>query len=295
MNILDYAKKVKTVKDIELIGTLSTITVGLQDLIDNLKKMELSKVDINVPAEHWVLTKSVLKSVKATNAVPGNMSLTDLLSMTAESGVATAAELNALIKKYNQKVWSGHTLTIPQTNILNLIEHLEYWMNYSTMVVDVLLTQLVNKTAPEAHLTKADTRWLNATREHYVETTAMLVKGSRHIIGSLKAIPELDVSDDVVDVIESSQGPGAVSVATRGFGIHNVNPLYWYDSIKEKVDLWRIDNMRRNNEMFAMKINQAVNKKNGQTDPQLDRQIEIYQNEIIKNRAKIDGIIESYN
>ena len=295
MNILDYAKGVKTVKDIELLGTLSTISVGLQDLIENLKKMDLSKIDINPLADHWILTKAILKAVKGSDAIPGNMTLTEVLILCAESGVSTSNELKLQVKKYNQKLWSGHTLTIPQANILNLIEHLEYWMNYSTTVVDVLLTQVSSKTAPELYLSKADTRWLNVTKDLYVETTALLCRGSRHIIDNLKAMSELAVEDDVVDVVESSRGVGAISVAARGFGIHTVNPLYWYDSIKEKVDLYRIDNMRRSNEMFAMKINQAVNKKNGTNDPQMDRQIEVYQDAITKNRAKIDGIIESYS
>ncbi|ASU03606.1 hypothetical protein RISINGSUN_64 [Erwinia phage vB_EamM_RisingSun] len=295
MNILDYAKRVKSVKDVELLGTLSTVTVGLQDLKENLKKMDLANIDISALGERWIVASSIMKGVKQDGSIPGNMILTEMLDMGADSAISTAAELQVLIKKYNQKVWSGHTLTIPQTNILNMIEHLEFWTNYSSMLVDVLLTQYNQATAPDRYMTKADVRWINGTKDFYVDFSKQLMKGSRHIISILKSMDELEVEEDVVDVLESSKGIKSVSVATRGFGIHNVNPLYWYDSIKEKVDLWRIDNMRRNNEMFAMKINQAINKKNGQNDPQLDRQIEVYQDEIIKNRAKIESIIESYN
>ncbi|EBV8434218.1 hypothetical protein NFI00_000083 [Salmonella enterica] len=295
MNILDYAKRVKTVKDVELLGTLSTITVGLEDLRENINKINLAGIPVDALSERWIIAQSIMKGIKQDGSIPGNMVLTEMLSMGAESGISTAQQLQAMVRKYNQKVWSGHTLTIPQTNILNMIEHLEFWTNYASMMIDVLLTQNNQKTEPDRYLVKSDVRWINNTKDFFIDFSKQLMKGSRYIIDQLKALDELEVDADVVDVLEANKGMKAVSVANRGFGIHNINPIYWYDSIKEKVDLWRIDNMRRNNEMFAMKINQAINKKNGHNDPQLDRQIEIYQDAIIKNRAKIESIIEGYN
>lgn len=295
MNILEYAKGVKSVKDIELIGTLSAVTIGLGDLKENTKKLGLVDIDLDVLGERWVLTKSIMKGVKQDGSIPGNVVFTQMLLLGADAAISTATQLQDMVRKYNQKVWSGHTLTIRQTNILNTVEQLEFWYNYSNTLLDALITQHNQNIDPERYISKADARWLNGTKDFYVDVTKMLMKGSAHIVGVLKNMEDMEVDADTVDVLESNKGLSSVQLSTRGFGIHTVNPVYWFDSIKEKVDLWRIDNMRRNNDTFAMKINQAVNKKNGQNDPQLDRQIEVYQEAIIKNRAKIADIIDSYN
>jgi len=43
-----------------------------------------------------------------------------------------------------------------------------------------------------------------------------------------------------------------------------------------------------------MKISQAINKRNGSPDPDLDRRIEIYQDKIIKNDHSISEIEAQY-
>jgi hypothetical protein len=52
--------------------------------------------------------------------------------------------------------------------------------------------------------------------------------------------------------------------------------------------------MRASNEILAMKINQAINRKNGVNDAALDKQIEVYQDAIIKHTAKIKDIEAAY-
>ena len=81
----------------------------------------------------------------------------------------------------------------------------------------------------------------------------------------------------------------------KGFGIHNLNPLFWIGLGMKNINLMRIDNMRAKNQQHAMKISQAINRRDGSNDPQIDRTIEIYQEKIIKNEDAIERIIRSYD
>ena len=84
------------------------------------------------------------------------------------------------------------------------------------------------------------------------------------------------------------------SKTEHGFGIHSINPIFWSSVLWSKVQLVRIDRMRASNEILAMKINQAINRKNGVNDAALDKQIEVYQDAIIKHTAKIKDIEAAY-
>ena len=293
MNIVEYSKGVKTHKETEIIGSLQIIQVGLKDLNDNLNRLRIDEINLIPYSEQWVVTKSIMKTIYKSGVVPNSYTIIDVIQYGLESGLKVVEELIARVKAYRAKVWDGSVITARQANILNTIEHLNFWNDYSYMLLDVLITQYSQNKDAEHYLNKADTRWINGTREFYTDFSIELCRGSKEVMRRIDATVELEVDETAMDVIESTKGRPSVA-AMKGFGIHLVTPMFWIGVIKEKIDLFRIDNMRRNNEMFAMKIEQAVNKKNGADDAKLDRQIEIYQNAIIKNRDAIETIEGNY-
>ncbi|TQH47457.1 hypothetical protein, partial [Pseudomonas aeruginosa] len=76
--------------------------------------------------------------------------------------------------------------------------------------------------------------------------------------------------------------------------VHLLNPKYWISLANMNLNIARIEKMRRDNELFAMKISKAVNMKNGVNDAEIDRQIEVLQDEIIKNVNTIETIERRY-
>ncbi|MGL5418665.1 MAG: hypothetical protein ACRDA9_04350 [Plesiomonas shigelloides] len=60
-------------------------------------------------------------------------------------------------------------------------------------------------------------------------------------------------------------------------------------------DLYRLKKMKDDNLYYASKIAQIENRRNGENDPLIDSQINVYQERLIKNRATSDRIRAKYN
>lgn len=294
MKLTDYASKVKTFKESAILAQLQVTEIGLADLKDNVAKIRAVTPTIGESAERWATTRSILNTARKSGVLGHNADFLSLVTNGAVAGESIIKELTPRIRKYKQEIWDGKILTIRQANILNVIDYLAFWVNYSNTVLSVLLTQNNMGAAPDNSMTKADLRWVNGTREFYADFNVELGRGSRDIMKRLDDTPDVDADEATVDVVESTHGAGKVNLVKRGFGIHNFNPLFWIDVVKSKVNIYRIEQMRDQNMILAMKISQAANKKTGVSDANLDRQIEVYQDRIILNQNKIEDIEAQY-
>lgn len=293
MDILSYVKGVKTFKKRELVDQLTALGVIANDLSSNITRMEVNKIDLSHEINQWAITKAVSRELD--NIGYRGVGFQHAVKTGLDNVQALVLALSKVVQSHKDETWSGKLLDLRQANLLNLIEHMSHWVKYTGLTYDVLLTMKNGGTKdPEKLLAKTDTRFINQTLEFYKGTTAMLLKGSRVILDGLMAIPEVEVSETSIAVMEATEEAGKSQLLKQGFGIHQINPVFWYQLNKMNLNLARIDKARRDNEIFAMKITQAVNQKNGVDDADLENQIEIYQDEIIKNVALIESIENQY-
>jgi hypothetical protein len=291
MDIVNYAGKVKTVKQNEILSTILNVEVAANDLDAGLESIINNAIDLSTQADRWVTTKGLKRAI-STAGFRG-----DLVD-TVRFGLATVKtlcpQITKMVKEYKETLWDGKLMTVKQANILNLIEYLNYWVKYSRMLFEVLLTMHNENTEPQRYLTGTDFKWINGTELFYRMFTLDLLKGSRQIMTNMSKLPDIDIEPTSLDILQATEGPGGVDALNKGFGIHTLNPLFWLGLGISKVQgLW-IDKLRRDNEYFAMKISQAINKKNGTNDPDLDHRIEVYQDKIIKNEHTIAEIEAQY-
>lgn len=297
MDILSYTGKVKTVTTAELFTLLAEIRVNTNGVLANIENIKANNLveDFDKYADQWILTKSISKAVQ-DKGFRGSTLLANVAY-----GLASISSgldgLDKLIKGQNEKVWDGKMLNLRQANILNFIEYIQFWVDYSSKIIDVVLSMILDKRADGNHyLNGHDTKWLLGTADFYKHFTVELLKGSRAFLAKLEKIPSVELTSTSLDVLEStSGGKDAVDIVGRGFGIHNINPMFWYGLAEKEINLKRIDSMRAKNQKHAMKISQAVNRRDGTNDPQIDREIEIYQKKIILNEAAIEQIIKGYD
>lgn len=293
MDILSYVKGVKTFKKRELVDQLTALGVIATDLTSNIARMEANKVDVSHEINQWAITKSIGRELD--NVGYRGIGYQVAVKTSLQTVSALVVGLSKMVQSHKDEVWSGKLLDLRQANLLNLIEHMDHWVKYTGMVYDVLLS-LKNGGSkdPEKLLAKTDIRFVNQTLDFYKGTMIQLLKGSTSILNGLNAIPEVEVSESSIAVMEATEAGEKSKLLKQGFGIHQINPVFWFQLNKMNLNLARIDKARRDNEIFAMKITQAVNQKNGVDDAQLDNQIEIYQDEIIKNVALIESIEAQY-
>lgn len=295
MDILSYASKVKTVTTSELFTYIAEIKVnssGILANIDNIKANNLTP-DFLERSSAWVVTRSIEKAV-ADKGFRGSTMLDNI--QFGMNAISTSMEgVEKLIKGYKEKVWDGKVMTLRQANILNFLEYSTFWIEYSSKLINVVLSLVLDKTDnANAYLNAHNTKWLSGTSEFYKHFTVELLKGSRNLVSTLEKIPDVEITDTSIDVLESTAGKNSTDLLGKGFGIHHLTPVFWFGLAKKEVNLMRIDTMRKNNQTYAMKISQAINRRDGTNNPRIDREIEIYQDKIEKNEYAIEQIIKDY-
>jgi len=291
MKITEYVSNVQTFKKSELSQLVTVLQVNATDLLGNLERMHANKINLDTQVAQWAITKSVINELN-NNGFRGVS-----FDKAVTSAVATVADLSAalekLISKDKDSVWDGKLLNLRQANILISIEQIDQFMKYTTLVYDVLIS-LHNKANQHVDNTasKLDLRFLTQTLEYYKGTLLWLLKGSKAIIADLSNIPEIDVTEGSISVME---GSGMKTMLTsQNLGVHHFNPKYWWKLNRMKNHVSEIEQIRLENERFAMKISQAVNQKNGTNDAELDDRIEDYQDRILKGTARIAEIDNMY-
>lgn len=293
MSILKYVKGIPTFKKSSLLDRLSVISVNANDLKGNIGRMEANKIDLEKEINSWAITKSIVRELAGSpyRGLTFNFAMDHSLATV----VSLCENLGKLVSKDRHEVWDGKLLNLRQANILNLLEHVDHFLKYTTFVYDVLITQK-NKKARDAdsYLQKADARFLAQTLDFYKGTLMFLLKGSVQIIKDLEKIPEIDVDETSLAVMEGTSDKGHMELVKNGFGVHNLNPVFWWKLGRMNMHVAEVDKARNENDTFAMKISQANNLRNGTNDATLDEQILVYQDEIIKNVARINAIEAQY-
>lgn len=292
MDILEYVKNVKDFSLNEINTIIGTVEASASTLEDNLRMMKSSKVELSPNASQWFVPASILKSLASNGFRHNSIEEPVLFAVGVVKTVTTG--LTKAVKDIGQNVWSGKVITMKQAMILNLLEHLQFWNRYSELLISTMLSATNEDKQPGELLSGFDNKWLNGTKGFYETFTVTLMKGSRAMLERINDAPDLPVDENTIELLEAAGDKNVTDVTQQNFGIHLITPVFWVSLAKSKIQLRRIENMRARNAQFSMKISQAINKKGGNPDPKLDRQIEIYQAEIAKNEAAIEAIEESY-
>jgi len=292
MDIFSYIGKVKAVKKNEILSAILSIKVAGEDLKAGLENIEMNDIDLSDQAEHWVITRSLKKAVNSAGFRGGDLVGINKHGLGALDALTT--ELTKAVNSYKESLWDGKLMTVKQANLLNVIEYLNFWLRYTRMIYDVLLTMNNQGVEPERYLQPIDMKFINGTALFYNNFTVDLLRGASLIMKNMNNLPDIEITQTSLDVMESTGGKTQVDLLNKGFGVHLVNPMFWWGLGWSKIQGMRIEKMRRDNEYFAMKISQAINKRNGTNDPDLDRRIEIYQDKIIRNDHTIAEIEADY-
>lgn len=291
MKITEYVNNVQTFKKNELIRLITVLSVAASDMAGNLERMQANKVDLGVQIAQWAVTKSIARDLD-NNGYRGVGFNKAMLSALQTVGTLTAF-LETFVQKDKDQTWDGKLINLRQANVLMTIEQLDHWMKYTSLMYDVLFSMNNTSTqSPDSSVSKLDLRFLTQTLEYYKGTLLWLLKGSKAIITDLGNIPEVDVSEASISVMEGSNM--STLLTSQALGVHSFNPKYWWKLNRMKRHVEEIEDIRLINERFAMKITQAVNLRNGTNDADLDERIEDYQNRILKGQARIAEIDSMY-
>lgn len=202
-------------------------------------------------------------------------------------------KLRERILRGQTKIYDAETITFKEKGVLDAISSVNFYTRYATMVLDIVLTQANKEERLESYLNKVDFRFFNDTAKYFSNLTTRFGDSATNLDTMIEKLSDEVYDKTSEEIIKAQLGVDAVSVS-HGLAPHELNPFHWYKWMKMKSDVSSIQTAHEDIDMLAMKIARLNNRRNGQEDPALERQIEVYQNDIIKKRAKIMEIESRY-
>lgn len=265
----------------------------LQGLGDTIQLLSDNPENLKA-AEGYVQRNAVLKGIES-DVRKGVSSTGTLISQINFSLIQLNTWLPKLkdrVVKSKTNVYDIETISFKEKGILDIISSINFFSRYAGMVLNILITESDKEVPLNSFLTKVDIGFFTNTAKYF---SHLLVKFNQ----SIKSLEQMvdDLSDETYDVtsesiIRSQLGEGSVSV--RNLAPHELNPLFWYKRQVMKKDIKRIIDANADIDMLAMKIARLNNRRTGVEDPALERQIEVYQNEMIIKQSKIAQIEARY-
>lgn len=268
--------------------------VYLRGLSDTLFLLR-DNADNYAAAEAYIQRNAVLKGIESDVKKQINVrtGLLESMGFAINQLITWVPKLRDRITHSKTTTYDVETITFQEKGILDSISAINYFNRYAGLVLDIVITEASKEVNMNTFLTKVDLAFFNNTPKYF---SNLLVKFSQ----SIKTLDTMidDLTDEPYDVqseeiIANSVGVKAVSVQ-RNLAPHELNPLYWWRRQRMKKDIKTIIDSNADVDMLAMKIARLNNRRSGVEDPGLERQIEIYQDEIIKKQGKIAQIEARY-
>ncbi len=293
MQLTQYARGVKTFKKSDILKDIVVQEGFLDSLSNTLKLGKSNDIDLTSIGRNWVLIKAMDRDIDNRGI---QIDAVDLAATNLRYWGQLVKACGEEVRKMPDTLISGETLTIKQAAVLQVLDQCNFYCTFLTTLTEALLSiGLSDKDPANAVKNTADIQMLNKTWMYFNDLNVGIFNTLPDILKRLKNAPDVEIDESTIDILGKNKGELAFTpIPTKNAGAHVFLPMYWVKSMRMELDLARISSMTESNEQNAMKIEQLMNRRTGQNDVQLDRQIEIYQSRIIKNRSKIDDIYARY-
>lgn len=277
---------------IEALDNELNTVLGLRDTI----KLLVDSGSANLTAvQSYVQRNAVLKGIENSlkTSLSPRATLLDTIESTAEQLTLLLPKVSDRISKGSTKVYDRETITFKEKGLLDLVSAVNFYNRYATMVLDILLTQATKEERIESYLSKVDFNFFNDTAKYFAHLLVKFSDSVKNMEAQIDALSDETYDASSEEIIKGTLGEKAV--ALRGLAPHELNPRYWWRLSKMRGDIKTLAKNSDDIEMLAMKIARLSNRRNGTDNPELDRQIETYQDAILKKKANMIRIESKYN
>lgn len=267
------------VKNAEFAKVSTTIDIEktyIQNLLETLTMIRASDKDVLAGIDDYIKHNAVFNGI-ATHVnrnISSRHTLFDALVFSLNNALVLQDAALDILKKANKKVFDTNAITYKEKGVFDWLNAISFFVNYSSKLIDVILTQPKNIAA---FLTKADFEFLNKTVNYYNTLLKRLSDSPKNLQNSLKMLSDEQYDVEFTDIITRAKGKEATTV---GLSPHELNPDFWRRYLVMRWDVRTLKSNQEKIDMYASKLQRLENKRTNAQDPSLDHQIEQWQNEI---------------
>lgn len=166
-NLEEYANRVKNLKTSDVKQEFLGVIVRSESISASFNLIKANDLSVDGFLNNYYVTQRLVKDAEKEGF--RDMKALVIIAYGALTAKHLATEIN---KKYlsGNKTWDKSNVTVKQVAILNLGEHLNFFLNYSELVLDVAITNTSSGLEPGKYLNKHDTNFLTNSlklQHHY--------------------------------------------------------------------------------------------------------------------------------
>lgn len=218
------------------------------------------------------------------------------------NGLEAAAELCDYIEtqvdeKFQEDITRA-SLTAYALNMLKLIEVINFVSDYSRRLCRYLASTAINHSIGKDEMddiTKSEQEFINGYKYAFFDALKVLAKPVKDIQTKLEAIPDVLVTADNIDTVNSSIGAAKTDPLTMNFIGTSWNPAMFFVTRIARYQANKYNQAKLDLQEIQCKILKLKQLKDGKEDAKLDKQIEYYENLNVKVTAELEEMEEDYD
>lgn len=241
-------------------------------------------------------TGTYFESLYASKVGRGNMYQGILKSL--ETCLALCNYIDDQVDARFQEDITRASLTAYTLNMLKLIETINFTSDYSRRLCRYLATAAVNKAIGLDELTditKAEQNYINQYKYSFFDALTILGKPTTDLQNKLDMIPDIVVTADNLDSVNSAVGKAVVDPLALNFISTSWNPALFVGTKIARYQADKYNQAKLDLQEIQCKTLKLKQLKSGKEDAKLDRQIDFYENLNDKVRANIEEMEEQYD
>ncbi len=204
--------------------------------------------------------------------------------------------LDRLINKSEER-FTKEAISILNVNIIQAIEGIDFIAKYTLRYLNLALTAEINVLENRSEfqgLQPAMVKWTIDNQTAYIKILAILSIKEADLSRKLSNMPDIVVSPDSANTIETTNDEKDYDPAQLGFIPVVLNPVYRLGMWIAEIQAARLSSIKAERDTVALRVVRLEQLLTDKNDPKIQREIDVYQNRLEKLEYNIKQKEEQY-
>lgn len=204
--------------------------------------------------------------------------------------------LDRLINKSEER-FTKEAISILNVNIIQAIEGIDFIAKYTLRYLNLALTTEINALENRSEfqgLQPAMVKWTIDNQIAYIKILAILSIKEADLSRKLSNMPDIVVSPDSANTIETANDEKDYDPAQLGFIPVVLNPVYRLGMWIAEIQAARLSSIKAERDTVALRVVRLEQLLTDKNDPKIQREIDVYQNRLEKLEYTIKQKEEQY-
>jgi hypothetical protein len=300
MNNFEYGKKFK--KGVTRNQLLDEINVTRDELTNNTvdffdKTLKVFRRDDSILNSQLYQSErdNLISDFTRSGFLRGKNPI-DMVYQSLENAKAILGFIESYIDKRVTTEVSQSSLTLVDTNVLQLLDFIGFASRYARYWIQVILSaesNHLNQLAGDIDATPYQIQWLGENRDAFGRVISLLATPVKRIESLLEDMPEIIIAEANPRALQATQGDKRIDPLKLGFVVSKWNPIWLYGIWNADRQVQRYKAAKDDKEVLEMMVMRLERQLQGHDDPRLHQIYLKRLAQLEKERGKLKDMEEA--